>query len=319
MLQTISAVAGGWTGSSIRQSDWTRFAKTKRAPIVNQFLGAPITITVAAVFGVFATSAAKNLYGVTIWNPVELMQYILTNNYTAAARAGCFFGGLGFFLSQLSVNLVQNSVAVGMDLASMLPKYIDVTRGALSMVIIGTLINPWRFVNSPSTFIVVLNSFGMFIAPLAGINSADFWVVRRLAWKVPDLYIGNSTGIYWYTYGLNWRAFLAWIIVVWPSVPGFAWAVAGTTVPLGFQRVFQVTWFLGFLGGGLVYSIICFFSSPPGGKMYLRHATQKYEKMYIGPDEVIISSQESDVEKGSSAENLPAVEKSSELASGKDI
>jgi NCS1 family nucleobase:cation symporter-1 len=60
MLQACSAVAGSWTGSSIRQSDWTRFAKTKRSPVLNQLIGAPATITIAAAFGVFATSAVKS-------------------------------------------------------------------------------------------------------------------------------------------------------------------------------------------------------------------------------------------------------------------
>lgn len=57
----------------------------------------------------------------------------------------------------------------------------------------------------------------MFVAPLAGINAVDFWVIRRLRWSVPDFYIGNKNSIYWYTAGLNWRAFLAWTLVVWPS------------------------------------------------------------------------------------------------------
>jgi len=173
MLQAISSVAGSWTGSSIRQSDWTRFAKTKRAPVLNQLFGAPITITVTAMFGVFVTSAVKDLYGVTLWQPIVLLEYMLENHYTPAGRAGCFFAGLGFFCSQLSVNIVQNSVAAGMDLASMAPKWIDVTRGSLIMCIIGVVINPWRFVTSPGTFITVLSSFGLFVSPLAGINAVD--------------------------------------------------------------------------------------------------------------------------------------------------
>lgn len=190
MLQAVSSVAGAWTGSSIRQADWTRYAKTKRAPVLNQLITVPITITVTAMLGVFATSAVKNMYGKTIWQPIQLLEFLLTHNYNAATRAGCFFGGLGFFWSQISVripdcvylfrkliiiqvNLVQNSVAAGMDLASLAPRWIDVKRGSLIMCVVGYLINPWRFVNSPGTFITVLNSFGMFISPLAAINAVD--------------------------------------------------------------------------------------------------------------------------------------------------
>lgn len=173
MLQAVSSVAGAWCGSAIRQSDWTRYAKTKRAAAVNQLITLPLVLTVTAALGTFATSAVTNMYGKQIWQPITLLEFLLTDNYNAATRAGCFFAAFGFFLSQVSVNLVQNSVAAGMDLASLAPRWIDVKRGALIMCVVGYVINPWRFVNSPGNFITVLNSFGMFISPLAGINAVD--------------------------------------------------------------------------------------------------------------------------------------------------
>lgn len=217
MLQAVSSVAGAWTGSSIRQSDWTRYSSTKRAPLLNQLITVPLTITITAMLGVFATSAVYNMYGKQIWQPIQLLEFLLTDNYNAATRAGCFFAGLGFFWSQISVNLVQNSVAAGMDLASIAPRWIDVKRGSLIMCVVGYVINPWRFVNSPGTFITVLNSFGMFISPLAAINAVDFWIIRRRNWKVPDLYVGNSSSIYWFVGGLHWRAFVGWTLGIWPS------------------------------------------------------------------------------------------------------
>jgi NCS1 family nucleobase:cation symporter-1 len=44
------------------------------------------------------------------------------------------------------------------------------------MCFVAYLIQPWRFVKQASTFITVLNSFGMFVAPLAGINAVDLFV-----------------------------------------------------------------------------------------------------------------------------------------------
>jgi len=71
---------------------------------MNQLLGAPITVTVTAIFGVFATSAVANKYGKTIWQPIQLLEFLLDNNYDSKTRAGCFFAGLGFFVSQISVS-----------------------------------------------------------------------------------------------------------------------------------------------------------------------------------------------------------------------
>jgi NCS1 family nucleobase:cation symporter-1 len=161
ILRAMSAVAGAWTGACIRQSDWTRFAKTKRAPVVHQLVSGPATVTICATLGAFATSAINDMYGRLIWNPISVLQFLLEDNYNASTRAGCFFAGMGFFISQVATNLVQNSVSCGMDLAALAPRWIDVTRGSLVMCLIGYLINPWRFVNAPGTFITVLSSFGM--------------------------------------------------------------------------------------------------------------------------------------------------------------
>jgi NCS1 family nucleobase:cation symporter-1 len=190
---------------------------------------------------------------------------LLEDNYNAATRAGCFFCGLGFFVSQVQVNLAQNSISCGMDLASFYPKYIDVARGSVGMCIIAYVINPWRFVNTPGTFITVLGSFGMFVSPLAGINAVDFWLVRKRNWKVPDLYIGNKSSIYWYMGGVNLRAMAAWTLAVWPSFPGFISKTGGNiVVSTGWIRVFNVSWIVGFLGGGLVYYILCLVFPLPG-------------------------------------------------------
>jgi nucleobase:cation symporter-1, NCS1 family len=109
--------------------------------------------------------------------------------------------------------------------------------------------------------------------------------VRRRNWKVPDLYVGNSSSIYWFAFGLNWRAFLGWTLGIWPSFrkptftysrlyantskAGFVQAISGRKLAPGWLKCFQAAWFIGFLGGGLVYYVICLISPPPG-RPYVR-------------------------------------------------
>lgn len=169
----MSSLAGSWTGACIRQADWTRYTQSRGAVVWNQGVTGIVAATVCALLGIATTSAVKQMYGTAIWNPILLLSYLQTNDYNSATRAGTFFAGMGFFLSQVTINLVQNSVACGMDLASLAPKWIDVTRGSLIMCLVGYLIQPWRFVNQPGLFISVLVSFGMFVSPLAGINFVD--------------------------------------------------------------------------------------------------------------------------------------------------
>jgi NCS1 family nucleobase:cation symporter-1 len=74
------------------------------------------------------------------------------------------------------------------------------------------------------------------MSPAAAILVVDFWLLRKQKWNIPDLY--NPEGIYWFQYGLNWRAFgrsnlpkffFSWLMLIhdavayflgmWPAVP----------------------------------------------------------------------------------------------------
>jgi len=45
---------------------------------------------------------------------------------------------------------------------------------------------------------------------------ADYHVIRRAKLKLNDLYTGNSSSIYWFNKGVNWRAIVAFFSGVWP-------------------------------------------------------------------------------------------------------
>jgi NCS1 family nucleobase:cation symporter-1 len=45
---------------------------------------------------------------------------------------------------------------------------------------------------------------------------ADYHVIRKAKLKVNDLYTGNSSSIYWFNKGVNWRAIVAFLAGVWP-------------------------------------------------------------------------------------------------------
>lgn len=206
----------------------------------------PLALTFTAMFGVFVTSAAKSMYGEVIWQPITLLLYIQQVNYSPSARAGTFFAGVGWLMSQLAVrssimfidprprivlltyfsmlqvNVSLNSVACGMDLTSVAPRYLNARRGGLLLAVIGFVVCPWNYVNSASTFTTVLSAFGLFIAPLIGIYIADFWLIRHTNWKVPDLYLGTKESVYWYNGGFHIRAFSAWFAILWLSLRKFS-------------------------------------------------------------------------------------------------
>ena len=133
-----------------------------------------------------------------------------------ATRAGTFFSGLCFLASQMALCIVLNAMSTGMDMAALCPRWINIRRGCFILTIIAVAICPWNFVNSASTFITVLSGWSIFLSGMTGILVVDYFCVRRGELHLADMYQGGKEGAYWYTWGVNWRAVVAWAMGVWP-------------------------------------------------------------------------------------------------------
>ncbi|KAL8960260.1 MAG: hypothetical protein Q9193_003003 [Seirophora villosa] len=246
MLYGLQSFIGGWLGGVLGQSDWTRYSQHQNGALLGQGFAAPLTVCLTAFFGILITSAASALYGQLFWNPFLLLLFVQSNSPSdRATRAGTFFAGLGLLASQLSLCVVLNSVSSGMDLTALAPEYINIRRGAFTVLIIGVAIVPWNLVNTASTFITVLQGWSIFLAPMIGVLLADYFAVRRRALHLADLYIGNSTSAYWYTAGFNFRAFVAWAMGLWPLLPGFVHTVRGMEEYSGWHNLVRLNVFFG--------------------------------------------------------------------------
>ena len=254
VIQGITSVAGTYTGGSDRVSDWTRYGHSRHTStpaIIVLFL----TVTLTALVGIISTSALAKVYpGEVQWNPLIMLQLVQAENYTAKCRAGTFFAGVGLLSVTVFVNYTQNCVSSGMDLAMLVPKYLSQRRGAIIFSILGILAQPWRFLTQAITFITVLSSFGVFMSPAAAILIVDFWLIRKQKWNIPELY--KPGGIYWFTGGANWRAFVAYFLGMWPALPGFINAVSGLEVAVTWRRFYQISFFFGYIVSASIYYIL---------------------------------------------------------------
>ncbi|KAF2832563.1 putative nicotinamide riboside transporter 1, partial [Ophiobolus disseminans] len=266
VVQGITSVAGTYTGGTDRVSDWTRYGRSRHTS-TPAIITLAVTVILTALVGIISTSALAQRYGMLQWNPLLTLQYIQQENYTPTCRAGTFFAGLGLLSVTVFVNYTQNCVSSGMDVAMLYPRYITQRRGALIFSILGVLANPWRFLTQASTFITVLSSFGVFMAPAAAILVVDFWLVRRTRWNIPDLY--TPGGIYWFRGGVNWRAMVAYTMGMWPALPGFVAEVSGAdggaiSVHVVWRRMYQVSFFFGFAVSAALFYVFNKISPPPG-------------------------------------------------------
>ena len=94
-----------------------------------------------ALVGIITTSAFADRHGILQWNPLISIQWMQANYYTSSCRAASFFAGVGLLSVTIFINYTQNSVASGMDMAMLLPKYLSQRRGAILFGILGILAN----------------------------------------------------------------------------------------------------------------------------------------------------------------------------------
>lgn len=160
-------------------------------------------MTLFAILAVLVTSGSVAVYGVPIWDPVEL-----------AARAdnpfGLLFALVTVLIATVSVNIAANVVSPAYDLANLAPRFITFRTGALITGVVGVLILPWKLISTPEFYIFTwLGVVGGLLGTVAGILIGDYWIIRRTRLHLADLY--TPGGRYWYANGWNWRASAAFL------------------------------------------------------------------------------------------------------------
>lgn len=152
-----------------------------------------------------------------------------------------------------------------MDLAGILPQYINIRRGAYIGLVLSIALCPWELLSSAATFINVLSAYSVFLGPMVGIQVCDYFIIRKQTLKLSDLYNAKPTGIYYFWNGVNWRTFISWSIGFAPQIPGFINAVnPAIEVPVACKRLYYLAYPLGFSISFLLHWLLNFVAPPAG-------------------------------------------------------
>ncbi|KAM5467015.1 hypothetical protein MauCBS54593_005635 [Microsporum audouinii] len=252
IISTIGAISAG----ILNQNDYARFARKPGDAIIGQVISFPLTSIICSVIGVLVTAATQERFGEAHWDLPSLIGAIIDHG-GSHSRAAAFFAAAALVVSQIGVNIPGNALSGGFDLAATFPKYINIRRGAYITIALSIACNPWKLVSTATIFLSVLSSYAVFLGPMTGLMISAWFVVHRRKLKVEDLYTGNHSSIYWFSHGFNWRAFIAWICGTVPSLPGFVTSVnANVQVPLGFTRIYQLCFLVGFGISASVYTAL---------------------------------------------------------------
>ncbi|KAL1747881.1 permease for cytosine/purines, uracil, thiamine, allantoin-domain-containing protein [Schizophyllum fasciatum] len=293
VVRLIVSHIGAWSGGC-SHPDFSRYAVHPGDQTWGQIFAIPLCLFGSNVLGIFATSCAKGFFPdeKPLWKLYDLLEAIQRNS-SPSARAAVFFAAFAFFLSQLCVNVVACGVVGGMDLAALFPRFIDIRRGSVLVAIIGICINPWRILNTANSFISAISAFGVFIGPMSGIMLADYHLLRGRQLKLSHLFLPSRSSDYWFWHGLNWRAPVAWVLGVFPSMPGFCANVTPKAVAVSqsWMHAYYLSWLLGCAISGTVHLALSKLWPPPGvGEVdlvdvYDTHVEADEEEVLGTPDE----------------------------------
>ncbi|GJE93540.1 NCS1 nucleoside transporter family [Phanerochaete sordida] len=267
MMRCITSGIGGWAGGILYQSDFSRYARRSGDQLWGQIFAIPVCLLGSNILGIVATSCARGFYPEEplLWKIYDLLAAVQRHE-GPGARAAVFFAALAFVASQLSVTVIACGVVGGMDLAALLPRYLNIRRGSFVVAIVGICINPWRILNTANSFISAMSSYAIFLAPLTGIMVADYHFLRGRRLKLSHLYMPNTSSDYWFWHGINWRAPIAWVLGVWPHLPGFAATVTPDKVQVNstWINVYYLSWPLAFCISASVWMALNTLWPPPG-------------------------------------------------------
>ncbi|TLS30255.1 hypothetical protein PpBr36_03230 [Pyricularia pennisetigena] len=255
IVSQFNAIMGANSALLVTIPDIARYSKTRNAQIWGQIIALPVGQTLCASFGIISTSAVINLYGKAYWNPYDLLNGILDQGYTPAARAGVFFAAASFAFATLGTSIACNFIPFAADVTALLPRYLNIVRGQFLCLIVAFAIVPWRIVSSAAGFLNFLNGYSIFQGPVVAIMIIDYFVCRRGNLHIPDLFTKSKEGRYYYTGGFNLRAYASFLVGFLLPLPGFIMSFGTTEKSAAASNLYALGWELSFVVGGLSYAV----------------------------------------------------------------
>ncbi|GAA5958523.1 hypothetical protein JCM8115_002492 [Rhodotorula mucilaginosa] len=224
-MTAVTSAQGIWSTMAINIGDFSRYSRKESSAMV-QLIAVPGLFTITALFGAVSanmTMVIPRYGGVATFQPFDVIEkggWLESHG----GRAAAFFCSAAWALGSMTTNITANSVSSANDLASLFPKWINILRGQLFCAIVGCYaFVPWRVLSSATSFVSFMGAYSIVLSPIAAILAADFFLVKKGKYSVPDLY--DFSGRYQYFHGFNLAALGALLFSIPPNLPGMVHAL----------------------------------------------------------------------------------------------
>jgi NCS1 family nucleobase:cation symporter-1 len=295
MVKGIMSSIANFATLIVNDPDFTRFARKPKDALWSQLATIPIGFAVTSFIGIIVSSSSTVIFGEAIWDPLDILGRFIDDG-GSGQRFGVFVIALAFALAQLGTNIAANSVSAGTDMTALLPRYINIRRGGYICAAVGLAMCPWTLLSDSNQFTLYLSSYSVFLSSIAGVMISDYYFVRRGYLELKELYDGRKTGPYYYTFGIHWRAYAAYIGGILINVVGFAGEI-GRDVPIGATYIYNVNFFAGFIVSSGIYWGLCKLFPVPATSDHWMEVGDEVDDLRVAYDS---GSQDFDEERGPS-------------------
>ncbi len=97
-----------------------------------------------------------------------------------------------------------------------------------------------------------LGGYSLFVGPVVAISVCDYFIVGKGNLDVNDMFTSSTTGRYWFSKGLHWRAFITYLCGIAVTLPGFV-AAFGYNITIGAQKLYSIGWLLSVFISMVIY------------------------------------------------------------------
>ena len=185
-IACVSALVSNWAGPIVNMSDMTRNAKSIKAPSFGLPFGMIVSYLLFAVVTVAIIAGTKIAFGEEIFNIVYAFDKMDNN----------LLGNIAVILIILALNtgatafvVFANLLPAGLQMTAMFPKAFTVKTAGLLTAVVGTLILPWKLVESQQMLFLFYGFIGSMFGPIAGIMLASYYLERKDRLDLDRLYV----------------------------------------------------------------------------------------------------------------------------------
>lgn len=171
-ISCVSSLVSNWAGPMVNIGDFTQRAKDERSMIIGLPLGFILSYVLFALTCVGLIAGTQIAFQEPIFNIIQAFNKIENTLAVVIILTALNLGATALVV-------FGNLFPSGLLLTNLFPKRFNVIKGAFLISIIGTMILPWRLVETQTMLFYLYSFIGSMFGPLIGIMISDYFFNKK--------------------------------------------------------------------------------------------------------------------------------------------